>query len=144
MTISFLLSGAILVLLFSHRANNHSVPELAGLWTVTKMNDVDPSVRYYMWENLNFKIDARGLMGNEDTPFTMMVSRGNCGPSCYYVYNSYSWYGEPLWRLERITPDHLFLHPQNPDPDLAGTKTEITVDRLKERSPVSDPSKAGY
>jgi hypothetical protein len=119
-----LLTGMIIVLVISIRANNPSVPELAGRWSVTKMENVPQLIRYYMWENLIFKIDARGLLGNRDTPFTMIVLREGCSPNCYYVYDSY--YGDPLYTLVRENPDRLYLYAKHPDKDF-----KITFDRYK-------------
>jgi hypothetical protein len=125
-----------MVLVISIHANNPSVPELAGHWTVTKMEHVPQFVRYYMWENLAFEIDARGLLGNRDTPFTMIILREGCSPNCYYVYDSY--YGDPLYTLVRDNPDRLYLYPKYKpqaggwwDPKKDFKITKITFDRYK-------------
>lgn len=124
--IAFSLSGAAIILQISNRANNSSVPELAGRWTVASM-EVDPSYGYYIWENLNFTIDSRGLIGNRRTPFTMTVFRGNCSPNCYYVHDSRSSSTTPLYRLVRQSPERIYLFPEYP-----ATDKKIVFARLRE------------
>jgi hypothetical protein len=108
-----IVTGALLTV--SLRANEASVPELAGRWKITEMRNINPAFRYYIWENLNFTIDSRGLIGNRDSPFTMVVMRGGCKPDCYYVDDFIVAKVipgiMPLLRLVRDGPDKLFLYP---------------------------------
>ena len=118
------------VLELSYRINDASFPELAGRWTITEMKNVNPAFRYAMWENLHFTIDPRGLLGNRDSPFTMVIERGNCGPGCYYaddftVANTVIPGILPLLKLVRDTPDRLFLYP-TPD-----QQSRMTFERLR-------------
>ncbi|MGE0257177.1 MAG: hypothetical protein AB7T18_00340 [Alphaproteobacteria bacterium] len=97
----------------SYYVNNPYFPELAGKWTVAAMKNVPFQLRFSVSENVHFDIDPRGLLGNKDTPFTMMIIPAHCGSGCYYVYDNFNpirpgW----LYRLERgPSPDQLYLHP---------------------------------
>jgi hypothetical protein len=98
----------------SYYVNNPSVAELAGRWTVSEMDNINPIFRYYMWENLNFTIEPTGFIGNRNTSFTMIALRGNCKPDCYYVddfvmidFIPGAW----LMKLVRDTPNRLLLYP---------------------------------
>jgi hypothetical protein len=121
-----LLVGMAIALKISNGANNLSVPELAGRWTVTRMKNVNAKFHSYMWENLNFTIDPRGLLGNRETPFTMMIWREDCASNCYHVYDSYSWYGDPLYTLVRDGSKRLYLYPKYPETD-----SEIVFERVE-------------
>jgi hypothetical protein len=108
----------------SYRINNPSVSEIAGHWTVTEMRNINPAFRYDVWENLNFTIEPSGLLGNKNSPFTMLVMRENCGPDCYYVRDlAVNFLIPGPYKLVRDSPDRLFLYPT--------ADSRMTFERLK-------------
>ena len=118
-----LLAGMAVVLELSNRANNATLPELAGRWTITRMENVSPDLREYTWENLSFTIDSRGLLGNIDTPFTMVISRDNRAPDRFYVSNARAFDSSAPYTLVRDAPDRLYLYPT--------AASKIVFERLK-------------